>query len=151
MSFGRPICFTVATLALLTAVALGQSSVSPATKTFNGAEHPNLLAGKPSPPVMSTEPAYINGDCAPNDTACKQILGLSIRLSGMESQLKDLQARSSFVCKSPTVSTNGIGVTDNCVPYKCKTETGLCPSVCRSVDDCSPGFACDQNQTCVAR
>jgi hypothetical protein len=36
-----------------------------------------------------------------------------------------------------------------CAPYACDASSGACRTQCTSVDDCSPGNACDADKSCV--
>jgi hypothetical protein len=117
MRFGQWWMLVGAGLALAT-TALGQTSVGPVTKVMPAVEaHVPVVTTSPKP-TMSTEPATLAGSCSPADSTCKQVQALSFRLSSVENQLKALQAKSAFVCKTPSVSANGAGLTDNCTPSK---------------------------------
>ncbi|MFO0760465.1 MAG: kelch repeat-containing protein [Byssovorax sp.] len=37
----------------------------------------------------------------------------------------------------------------SCSPFTCEAASGACRGACQSVDDCAPGYACDERGACV--
>ena len=110
-------------------------------------------------PQMSTEPATLPSSvtgCASTDLSCLKLFALSLQVEGLKSQLTQIQnqlapilGRANVSCSGQSISRNGLGVSENCAPYICTNETGLCRETCRSVSDCSTGNACAPNFRCV--
>ncbi len=65
----------------------------------------------------------------------EQIVTLKSRIATLQSALNQKTA-TVFKCTDTFTSANAAGVTDNCGPYKCNQETGLCRTFARTSDDC---------------
>jgi hypothetical protein len=74
---------------------------------------------------------------------------LKAKLSQLSAQMQPVLRRADISCQSETVSTNGLGGADSCLPYRCNQASGLCRQVCRSVDDCAPPYVCGTDYRCV--
>ena len=65
------------------------------------------------------------------------------RLATLEDQLTVLSQTLVLTCTEPTVSSNGLGVSEECAPYTCNGVDGRCRQFCATSDSCAPGFVCD--------
>lgn len=71
------------------------------------------------------------------------VSSLQSGMSSLQNKLSDYVTKTSYTCKTVSVSRNGAGVEQNCSPYRCRNIDGRCaPQTCASVDDCAPGYVC---------
>ena len=100
-----------------------------------------------APEVLACVPGE-GPTCAQLDALSSEVRTLRSRLSQVSQRLDYLTKKADVFCQSPTMSANGLGATDSCSPYNCDQVSGRCRDMCRSVDDCAPGFICGLDRMC---
>jgi len=144
----------------LTAAVFGvivvAASAQPTGRTYRPEAGPEQSStGSPTNDRDRFGPAEASQVCLSGPATCAQIEALSnqvkalqSKLNQMSSQIEPVLQRQNIYCQTPTVSANGLGATDSCLPYRCNQVSGLCHDVCRSVDDCAPPNICDLSYHC---